>query len=208
MNKIVYLGLVMLLLSGCGGYLPFTGSDLPLLETKEVQASPEVDYLIGPGDSVQIFVWRNPEVTTTITVRPDGKISTPLVEDMQASGKTPTQLARDIEEKLGVYIRNPVVTIMVGNFVGPISQQVRVVGEATTPQRLFYQEDMSVLDVMIAVGGLTEFADGDNATVVRIIDGEQKQFRVRLDALLKEGDITANVKMLPGDVLIIPEAWF
>ena len=166
------------------------------------------NYIIGPGDLVQIFVWRNPEVSQSVTVRPDGKITTPLVEDLQASGKTPTELARDIEKELETYIRQPIVTVILGGFVGPYSEQIRVVGQAAEPQAIPYREQMSLLDVMILVGGLNEFAAGNNASIVRVVDGQQKQYRVRIDDLLEGGDINANVNMLPGDVLIIPEAWF
>lgn len=166
------------------------------------------DYRIGPSDGIQIFVWRNPELSLSLAVRPDGKISTPLVEDMVAAGKTPTQLARDLEQALSTYIKSPVVTVIVSGFGGPFADQIRVVGEAASPQSLPYREGMSLLDVMIAVGGLTEFADGDAATIVRTIDGEQQQYTVAIDRLLKDGQIDANVPMLPGDVLIIPEALF
>jgi polysaccharide export outer membrane protein len=168
----------------------------------------QYNYLIGPGDQVQIFVWRNPEVSQSVTVRPDGKISTPLVEDLQASGKTPTQLARDLEKALETYIRQPIVTVIVAGGIGPYSEQIRVVGQATTPQAIAYKRKMTLLDVMIAVGGLTEFADGNNAKVVRIVDGEQQEYVARVDDLLNDGDINANIDMLPGDILIIPESWF
>lgn len=164
-------------------------------------------YVIGPGDSVNIFVWRNPEVSQSVTVRPDGKITTPLVDELQASGKTPTQLARDIERVLETYIRQPIVTVMVGGGVGPYTEQIRVVGEATSPQSLIYRENMTLLDLMIQVGGVTEFAASNKAIILRVVDGELRQYRVRIDDLLKDGDITANVDMLPGDVLIIPESW-
>lgn len=171
--------------------------------------SPEdYNYLIGPGDSVQIFVWRNPEVSQGVTVRPDGKITTPLVEDLQASGKTPTQLARDLEKALETYIRQPIVTVIVAGGVGPYSEQIRVVGQAANPQAIAYKQKMTLLDVMIIVGGLTEFADGNNTKIVRVVDGEQKEYPVRVDDLLNDGDINANVDMLPGDILIIPESWF
>ncbi len=177
--------------------------------TMSMPAAPSVntDYLIGPGDTLDVFVWRNPEVSTSVTVRPDGKISTPLVEDLVAAGKTPTQLARDIEGALSNYLKEPLVTIMVTGFIGPYSQQIRVVGEATDPKVLPYRENMSVLDVMIAVGGLTEFASGNKATIVREVDGKRQQFTVRLDDLIRDGDISANVPVLPGDILIIPESW-
>jgi len=166
------------------------------------------DYIIGPGDSLNIFVWRNPEVSQTVTVRPDGKISTPLVEDLVASGKTPTQLAREIEGVLSKYIKDPFVTVIVGGFVGRYNEQIRVIGEAAKPQALPYRANMTLLDVMIAVGGLTDFADGNRASVTRIVNGKQVQSRVRLEDLVKEGDIGANVKMMPGDIVTIPEAWF
>ncbi|MDZ7803458.1 MAG: XrtA/PEP-CTERM system exopolysaccharide export protein [Thiohalophilus sp.] len=169
---------------------------------------PEHNYLIGPGDNVNIFVWRQPELSATVPVRPDGKITTPLVEDVPASGKTPTRLARDMERALKKYIRDPIVTVIVTGFVGPYSQQIRVVGQAVNPQTIPYREDMTVLDVMIEVGGLTEFAAGNRASIVREIDGETKQFGVHLDDLIKQGEIDANVPVRPGDTLIIPESWF
>ena len=206
-NKIVKLFLVVgitllsQLITGCASQYPVMPAS-----SKQVESTP--NYIIGPGDSVQIFVWRNPELTTTVPVRPDGKITTPLIEDVPASGKTPTQLARDMEKILAKYIREPVVTVIVNEFVGPYSQQVRVVGEAAKPQALAFREKMSLLDVMITVGGLTEFADGNKASIVRYVNGERKQFGVRIEDLIRDGDITANVDMLPGDILIIPEAFF
>ena len=168
----------------------------------------EYDYVVGPGDSLSIFVWRNPELSQTATVRPDGKISVPLVEDLVVSGKTPTQLAREIEEVLSTYIREPLVTVIVGGFQSVYDEQIRVVGEATSPTALPYRAKMTVLDVMIAVGGLTEFADGNKAKIIRQVNGEQQVARVRLEDLLADGDITANVSVAPGDIIIIPEAWF
>ncbi|MDQ3185420.1 MAG: polysaccharide export protein [Pseudomonadota bacterium] len=166
------------------------------------------DYLIGPGDNVDIIVWRNPEVSMTVPVRPDGKITTPLVEDLAASGKTSTQLARDIEEALSKYIQQPVVTVVVTQFIGPYTEQIRVIGEAARPQALPYREEMTLMDVLIAVGGITEFAAGNKARIIRSIDGKQQQFSVRLDDLVRDGDISANVPMRQGDVLVIPESWF
>jgi polysaccharide export outer membrane protein len=166
------------------------------------------EYLIGPGDTVNIMVWRNPEVSMAVPVRPDGKISTPLVEDLQAAGKTSTQLARDIEQSLAKFIQQPVVTVIVTNFVGNFDEQVRVIGQAAKPQALPYRRDMSLMDVMIAVGGVTEFAAGNRASLIRIVDGKQQKFNVRLDDLIKDGDISANVPMRPGDVLVIPESFF
>lgn len=165
-------------------------------------------YIIGPGDSLEMFVWGNPEISRTIPVRPDGKINAPLVEELPASGKTPFQLARDIEKELSKYIRNPLVTVIVNDFVGPYSEQVRVVGQAAKPQAVPYKENMSLLDLMILVGGLTDYAAGNRAVIVRNMNGVQQQLRVRIDDLLEDGDITANVNILPGDILIIPEAYF
>ena len=157
---------------------------------------------------LQIFVWRNPELSVTVPVRPDGRISVPLIEDLEATRRTPAELAREIEGRLKEYVQNPVVTVIVTNFVGPYSQQVRVVGEATEPQAIAFRENMTLLDVMIAVGGLTEFAAGNRAVIVRRVNGEEQQFRVNIDRLLKDGDMSANVAMLPGDVLIVPQSWF
>ncbi len=165
-------------------------------------------YLIGAGDSVDIFVWRNPEVSGSFVVRPDGMITTSLVEDIPVSGKTPTELAREIESTLSTYLRDPVVTVTVNNFVGPFSEQVRVIGEAAEPQAISYKKNMTLLDVMIAVGGLTEFADGNDAVIVRLEQGVQKEYQVAIEDLIKSGEISANVDMLPGDIIIIPEAWF
>ncbi|WP_407646754.1 XrtA/PEP-CTERM system exopolysaccharide export protein [Fluctibacter halophilus] len=168
----------------------------------------DYDYLIGPGDNLTIFVWRNPEVSGSFIVRPDGKITTSLVEDLAVSGKTPSQLARDIEQALGKYIRDPIVTVSVTQFSGPFSEQVRVVGQAVSPSAVSYRENMTLLDLMIAVGGLGEFANGDGAKLIRVVNGEQREYNVYLDRLIKDGDISANVDILPGDILIIPEAWF
>lgn len=169
---------------------------------------PTTDYLIGPSDALNIFVWRNPELSINVPVRPDGKISIPLVEDMPVTGKTPSQLARELEEKLGTYVQDPIVTVIVTGFSGPFDNQIRVVGEAAQPVGLPYRDTMSLLDVLIAVGGVTEFADGNRATISRVVDGEMRQFGVRIDDLLEDGDMTANVPMLPGDVLVIPESFF
>ena len=168
----------------------------------------DTEYLIGPGDAVNIIVWRNPEVSMSVPVRPDGKITTPLVEDLPAAGKTSTALARDIEKALAKYIQQPVVTVVVTSFVGNYSEQIRVIGQATRPQALPYRRDMSLMDVMIAVGGTTEFAAGNRASLIRTVDGKQQRFNVRLDDLVKDGDISANVPMRPGDVLVIPESFF
>ncbi len=168
----------------------------------------DAQYLVGPGDSLQIVVWRNPELSMTVPVRPDGKITTPLVEDLPASGKSPTQLARDIENALAKYIQSPVVTVIVSGFVGPYSQQIRIIGQAARPQALPYRENMTLLDVMIAVGGITDFAAGNKASILRRSEGKSEQFGVRLVDLLRGGDLSANVPMRPGDILVIPQSFF
>uniref|UniRef100_UPI003BAB221B XrtA/PEP-CTERM system exopolysaccharide export protein n=1 Tax=Ningiella ruwaisensis TaxID=2364274 RepID=UPI003BAB221B len=165
-------------------------------------------YLIGPGDQLSIFVWRNPEISGSFVVRPDGKVTTSLVEDVEVAGRTPTMLARQLEEQLSTYINNPRVTVSVSRFVGPFSEQVRVIGEATNPQAINYTQHMTLLDLMIAVGGLTEFANGNNAKLVRVVDGRQTTYNINIDDLIRDGDITKNVDILPGDIVIIPEAWF
>ncbi|MEG1970326.1 MAG: polysaccharide export protein [Burkholderiaceae bacterium] len=164
-------------------------------------------YVIGPLDNVNVIVWRNPELSLSVPVRPDGRITTPLVDDIAASGRNPADLARELEVALGKYIRDPVVTVIVTGFQGPYSEQIRIIGEASKPQALPYRLDMSMLDVMIQVGGLTDFADGNQAVLVRGSEGG-KQYTVRLRDLVKRGDISANVPVKPGDVLIIPQSWF
>ena len=171
------------------------------------QQSLESEYIIGPGDALQIFVWDHEDLSTNVQVRPDGMISTPLVEDLQAAGRTPTQLARDIEGVLSEYVRTPVVTVIMQGFVGEQAQQIRVVGQAVSPQALQFRNGMTVLDVMIEVGGLSEFAAGNRAKIVRKVADGEVEIKVRLDDLLNEGDIGENVAMQPGDVLIIPQSW-
>jgi polysaccharide export outer membrane protein len=169
----------------------------------------QASYIIGPTDTLQIFVWRQPELTMPVTVRPDGKISVPLIDDLQAAGRTPSELAQAITKVLSEYIQDPKVTVIVTNFVGPFDQQIRVVGEAARPQAIAYRRNMTVLDVMIAAGGLTEFAAGNRAVIVRRgPDGQQKSYSVKLDSLLRNGDVSANAYVLPGDVIIIPQSWF
>ncbi len=167
----------------------------------------DYSYIIGAGDNLNIIVWRNPELGLSVPVRPDGKVSAPLVDELVAQGKTPPELARDIEKKLSTYVRDPVVTVIVTGFVGPFSEQIRVVGEAARPQFMAYKQKMTLLDVMIASGGLTDFADGNRAIIQRTSDGN-KQYSVRLKDLIKRGDISANVEMRPGDILIIPQSLF
>ena len=191
-------GALMLFVLGCApGHPPAPAS----------AASSNYSYIIGPGDMINIVVWRHPDLSAIVPVRPDGQIAAPLVEDLIAQGKTATSLARDIEKELSKFIRDPVVNIVVTTFVGPYSEQIRVVGEVGKPQVLAYKNKMTLLDVMIAVGGLTDFADGNQASILRTSEGN-RQYSVRIKDLIKRGDVSANVEMKPGDVLIIPQSWF
>jgi polysaccharide export outer membrane protein len=198
--RVLAAGLVAVV-AGCGG-----GQSLP--PATAVSYDPSPDYFIGPLDNLSIFVWRNPELSQTVPVRPDGRISIPLVQDLVATGKTPTQLGRDIEEQLKKFVQDPIVTVIVTAFNGPYSRQVRVVGEAAHPQAIPYRDNMTLLDVMIESGGLTLYASGNRSTIVRTVGDKETAFRVRISDLIKDGDVSANVQMLPGDVLIIPQAWF
>ncbi|MBK6351801.1 MAG: polysaccharide biosynthesis/export family protein [Proteobacteria bacterium] len=165
------------------------------------------EYIIGPGDSLQVFIWRNAELSVTVPVRPDGKISTPLVEDMVAVGKTPSKLARDIEAVLAAYIRTPQVNVIVTNAVSTFSQ-VRVLGQVTTPQAVPYREGMTVLDAILAVGGLGEFAAGNRGKIVRVVNGKSQDIKVRIEDLVNDGDVSQNLPLKPGDVLVVPESRF
>jgi len=189
------------LLAACAG----SGPKYP--PAPVLAATADYNYIVGPGDSLNIIVWRNPELSLTVPVRPDGKVSTPLVDELVAQGKTSVQIARDVEQAIGKFVREPIVTVIVTGFVGPYSEQIRVVGEAAKPQALPYKQKMTLLDVMIAVGGLTDFADGNSASIMRPSEGS-KQYAVRIKDLIKRGDMSANVEMRPGDVLIIPQGWF
>jgi len=192
---------------GLTGCVSQTGAR-PELPAASGDAQYSTRYRIAPGDTVQIFVWRNPEVSTSVPVRPDGLLSAPLLEEVPAAGKTPAELARDLEKELSTYLRDPLVTVIVNGFVGTYREQIRVLGEATQPRSMLYRDSMTLLDVMIQSGGLTQFADGNSATLVRVEDGKQAEYRLRLDDLIRDGDISANVDMRPGDVIIVPEAWF
>lgn len=198
-------GLAALLFVLCAGC---TSSPYPPVPESQRNVEVDYDYILGPGDEVDIFVWGNEELSSKGTVRPDGKLTTHLVEDLQASGKTSTQLARDIEAAYSEYVRQPVVSVIVSGFVGVPDQTVRVVGEATNPTRVPYKKHMTLLDLMIAVNGLTPYAAGNQSVLVRTVDGQQVTYSLRLDDLVKDGDITANMSMMPGDILIIAESWF
>jgi polysaccharide export outer membrane protein len=196
------LSVLAALITGCAGY---SSGDLPAAPA--LAATPDYNYIVGPGDALSIIVWRNPELSSSVPVRPDGKVSTPLVDELVAQGKTTTEIARDVEAALSKLVRDPVVTVIVTGFVGPYSEQIRVVGEAAKPQALPYKQKMTLLDVMIAVGGLTDFADGNAASITRTAAGGER-LSVRIKDLVKRGDISANVEMRPGDILIIPQGWF
>ncbi len=194
------VGIVFLLgpvLGGC--------ETLPNASTEPV---PAAEYLIGPGDEVEIIVWQTPDLSVVVSVRPDGRFSMPLIDDLPAAGSTPTQLARVIEDRLREFVQDPLVTVILTEFVGQVGEQIQVVGEAAEPRTIPYRANITALDAMIAAGGLTEFAAGNRATLVRVVDGQSKRFRVRLEDLLEDGDVSANVIMLPGDILVIPESFF
>ena len=192
----------VVLVGGCASEPEVVGTSMP------VDEAPQTEYRIGPGDTLQVFVWNHPELTVTVPVRPDGMISTPLIEGVPAEGKTAPDLAKDLETALSEYVRNPTVSVMVTSFVGAYADQIRVVGKAAQPQSLPYRANMTLLDVMIAVGGLAEFASGNRAVVVRRQGDQQVRIPVRLRDLVDKGDISANIPMHPGDVLIIPESRF
>jgi polysaccharide biosynthesis/export protein len=196
------------LVAGAAVLLSACASSTNSLDLAPLRAdAPKLEYKIGPLDTLNVIVWRNPDLSTTVTVRPDGLVTTPLVQDLQAAGRTPAALSRDIEKALLKYIRDPVVSVVVTNFQGIYSEQIRIVGEAAKPQSVAYRQNMTVLDVMIQAGGMTDYADGNSAILVRGSENG-KQYRVRLSDLLRRGDISANVNMLPGDIVIIPQSWF
>lgn len=203
-SSLVFFGLCMsaLLVAGCSS----TAFDEVANDKRFSQ--PDYNYVVGPGDSMEIFVWGNEELTTNGVIRPDGKFTTRLVEDLLASGKTSTELARDIEEAYAQYVKHPVVSVIVNGFVGVPEQQVRVVGEASSPRSVPFSKHMTLLDLMIAVGGMTEYADGNKSVLIRTESGAQNSYGLRLDDLLKDGDISANIHLLPGDIIIISESWF
>ena len=199
--KLMAAVVAIVALAGCA---TTGGGDASKALTNE---QPVAEYRVGPGDALSIYVWNHPELSRDVPVRPDGRISTPLVDDLMAAGKTPSQLARDLEQRLSEYVRTPTVNIIVTKAEGALGDQIRVLGQATKPQALPYRQGMTLLDVMIAVGGLTDFADGNAANIYRLGDGG-KLYTVRLRDLVKRGDISANVEMKPGDILIIPQSWF
>lgn len=199
----VLLMLATLALASCANSnLPMAPASVP------ANAAQSANYVIGPGDTLNVFVWHNSDLTRQIPVRPDGKISMPLMGDVVAAGKTPDDLSKEMQAKLQPYVKDPLVTVIPVNFVGMFTHQIRVVGEAVQPKEIPYRASMTALDVMIAVGGLTKYADGDHAVLVRPMGGAQKQYRVHLDSLVRDGDVSQNVEMQPGDILIIPQRYF
>lgn len=211
---LIFLGTV---LSACS-YLPAAIVGYPPIP-EDANVSLDYTYLIGPGDSIDIYVWGNPDVSRVVTVRPDGKVTVPLVEDIQASGKTAFELARKLEEEYAQYIRDPQVVVMVAAFQGVDQQQIRVIGQVGNSggnngsnrysgESIPYERGMTLMDVIIRIGSIGEFADGNRASIIRKIDGEEKQFGVDIDDLVEDGDMSKNVKMFPGDILVIPEAYF
>jgi polysaccharide export outer membrane protein len=213
----VFLAAVLVLMS-CGAVAaqttpaPPPAAGVPPAQTTAAEPAPAPssvsnDYVIGPGDTIQVFVWRNPELTTTVPVRPDGKISTALVEDMIAVGKTPSQLARDIEKVLGEYVRSPQVNVIVTQPMSTFSQ-VRVIGQVARPQALPYREGMTVLDAILACGGLGPFAAANRSKVVRTEGGKQREIRTKVDDLVNKGALDQNVALKPGDVLVVPQSFF
>ena len=202
------IGASSLMLTGCGGLS--SGPELPPAPAISQQEGPGEEYRIGPSDNLTIFVWRNPELGAKVQVRPDGRITTPLITDMPAVGKTPTMLAQDIKLQLSQYINDPIVSVILNESKGTTSQQVRIVGATEKPASIPFRANMSLLDAMIAVGGLSEFAAGNKARLIRVnrATGRQQEYRLRLGDLLKKGDSQANVLLQPGDVVIIPESMF
>ncbi len=218
MNFLVRIAAVILLLAGIGPLVgcsgpPKGGTIVPPMKTDPGLAGDPTrsdEYIIGAGDQLSVFVYRNPDLSEPgVMVRPDGRISTPLIEDIMAAGKTPKALARELETRLSKFIQDPNVTVIVRSFVGPPDRQVRVIGEATEPTAIPYRDHMTLLDVMIATKGLTKYAAGNRAVIVRIDpDGKRRSINVKLADLIKDGDISQNIEMQPGDTLIIPQSWF
>jgi polysaccharide export outer membrane protein len=196
-----------LALTGCAGS---PRPELPPASFVAMQEGPGEEYIIGPLDELTVFVWRNPELGAKVQVRPDGRITTPLITDMPAVGKTPSMLAEDIKLQLSQYIQDPLVSVIVDKFAGTFSQQVRVVGATEKPASIPYRANMTLLDAMIAVGGLSEYAAGNRAKLIRFdkATGKQKEYALKLGDLLKKGESRANVMLMPGDVIIIPESMF
>jgi polysaccharide biosynthesis/export protein len=216
--RIVQSIVLLLLAAGCGGSIGPSGAPAPVPEPATpaaasadgtVAATASSEYVIGAGDTLGISVYRAPELSVPgLPVRPDGRISMPLIPEIVAAGKTPTQLGKELEGRLKEYIKDPIVTVMVTGFIGPFNRQVRVIGEATDPSAIPYRDHMTVLDLMIAVKGLTKYAAGNSSIIVREVGDKRETIHVRLSDLIKSGDIDQNIELAPGDTLIIPQSWF
>jgi polysaccharide biosynthesis/export protein len=197
--------LMVIVVALCAGCM---GNSYPPVPESMRNIDVDYDYVLGPGDSVKIYVWGNEDLSSSGTIRPDGKLTTKLVEDLQASGKTSTELARDIERAYSEYVREPVVSVTAGGFGGVPEQAIRVMGEAVSPKRVAFKKHMTLLDLMVSVGGLTQYADGNNSVLVRMVEGKQRTYSLKLDDLVRKGDISANLNMMPGDIIIIAEVVF
>ena len=206
---LVLAPLMLGLLGGCSTVSELFGGKAPPPQATPVSLTTNTPYLIGPGDALSVFVYQSPQLSVgSLIVRPDGRISMPLIPDIVAAGKTPTQLSKDIEGRLKEYIKEPNVSVIVNGFQGPLNRQIRVIGEATEPVAIPYRDGMTVLDVMIQTKGLTRYAAGNRAIIIRDVAGKRQEIRVRLSDLIKDGDIDQNIAMLPGDTLIIPQSYF
>jgi polysaccharide export outer membrane protein len=208
-SRLVLAAAASSLAAGCAS-TGRTGQSLPPASFVETSQQVSENYIIGALDEITVFVWRNPELGARVQVRPDGRITTPLISDLVAVGKTPAQLADDIRGVLGQYIQDPLVSVMVDRPQGTFAQQIRIVGATERPAALPYRANMTLLDAMIAVGGLSEFAAGDRARLIRYdrASGRQREYDLRIASLLRRGDVRANVRLEPGDVIIIPESMF
>lgn len=208
-SAVLRASMLLVMLSGCSSIGSLFGGKAPPAEATPVGLVTNTPYLIGPGDALSVFVYQSPQLSVgSLIVRPDGRISMPLIPDIIAAGKTPTQLSKDIEGRLREYIKEPNVSVIVNGFQGPLNRQIRVIGEATEPLAIPYRDGMTVLDVMIQTKGLTRYAAGNRALIVREVAGRRQEITVRLSDLIKDGDIDQNVAMLPGDTLIIPQSYF
>jgi polysaccharide biosynthesis/export protein len=199
----ILLAILALALAGCAD-----GGSIAASKLSSTPVVSQADYRIGPGDQLKIFVWHNEDLSTSVVVRPDGKISTPLVNDIIAAGKTPAQLTEDLTKVLSEYVRSPKVNVTVVSFVGTFSDQIRVVGQATHPKVIAYRAGMTILDVMLEAGGLAEHASGNKTKVLRVIGGKTQKIAVKLNNLLYDGDVTQNIAMMPGDVVVVPLSIF
>lgn len=205
MQRLLLVLLAAVSLSGCAYFFPRPPAKL---DTGDPQLAKRADYQIGPGDQVQVFVWRNPELTVLVPVRSDGKISVPLLQDVQAAGRTPKELSISIADKLSEYIQEPQVTVIVETSAGRSETNIRIIGEAMQPKVLPYHMGITLIDVMAEAGGLTEFADGNRAYLAREVNGKPKRYHLRIASLLKSGNMKANIELAPGDVIVIPERWY